>query len=101
MCAGLAVVLRRKISLTPALCPKHRRLALWQNLAGGGLLATGIGLMVINTDLLWSLGLLCMVLVLLLAVYQVLTRPHLSKVTDEYSILKGFGRGFLDKLPEQ
>ena len=28
-------------------------------------------------------------------------RPRLVKVTEDYNILKGFGRGFLNTLPEE
>ena len=48
---------------------------------------------------MWYFGIISFCLIFAIATSPL--RPRLVKVTEDYSILKGFGRGFLNTLPEE
>ena len=48
---------------------------------------------------MWYFSIIAFCLIFALATSPL--RPRVVKITEEYSILKGFGRGFLDTLPEE
>lgn len=48
---------------------------------------------------MWYFGIISFCLIFAIATSPL--RPRLVKITEEFSILKGFGRGFLDTLPEE
>ncbi|MBH5329764.1 hypothetical protein H9Q10_08795 [Eikenella sp. S3360] len=105
----VAVIVRKKIEVTAARCPAHRKqmhqiyiglfILLLVTLFLPYFASTENG--IVDTDLmsLWYGGLVLIWLVL--AIIGSIFRLRAVRINNEYSILKGFGQGFLDTLPEE
>lgn len=103
----IALSIRKTLKIRPALCPTHRRQMRW--LFWGVPALIGLLLLLplplpegfVSSQLLalWYIGIILFGLIFAVATSPL--RPRVVKMTEEYSILKGFGQGFLDTLPNE
>ncbi|MDN8580576.1 hypothetical protein QZH63_06520 [Eikenella corrodens] len=105
----MALVVRKKITVTAARCPTHRKqmrqiyigifmlllvtlfLPYFASTENGIVDSSLMSLLYIGLVLIW----------LVLAILASVFRLRAVRINEEFSILKGFGRGFLDTLPEE
>ena len=105
----VALVVRKKITVTAARCPTHRKQIRQIYIGIFILLLTTLFLPYFastENDMVDSslMSLLYIGLVLIWVALAILASVfHLRavRINEEFSILKGFGRGFLDTLPEE
>ncbi|QMT41192.1 hypothetical protein [Neisseria shayeganii] len=100
----LAALLRKRTEVTVSWCAQHARIPRRQMaLVWAWVLLTllAIGAVFFGSDARWGLGALGLLVLawLLTAAYLGWTNVRAVRIDAEYSILKGFGRGFLDTLP--
>ncbi|OAM26866.1 MULTISPECIES: hypothetical protein [Eikenella] len=110
----IALCVRKTLQIHPALCPQHQRqmrrlfwgvpaLVLVLLLLPMPILTGSISFLsgILTPDLIifWYCGIIIFCLIFAIATSPL--RPRMVKMTEEYSILKGFGQGFLDTLPEE
>lgn len=108
----ITLVVRKSLPIYPAFCPQHQKQMRW---LFWGVPAIVLVLMLLPLTALfipslsnyfsstfiamWYFGIISFCLIFAIATSPL--RPRLVKVTEDYNILKGFGRGFLNTLPEE
>lgn len=108
----ISLVVRKTLIIHPALCPQHQKQMRW---LFWGVPAIVLVLMLLpftalfipslsnyfSSDFIamWYSSIIAFSLIFAIATSPL--RPRLVKVTEDYNILKNFGRGFLNTLPEE
>ena len=108
----IALAVRKSLPIHPALCPQHQKQMRW---LFWGVPAIVLVLMLLpftalfipslsnyfSSDFIamWYSSIIAFSLIFAIATSPL--RPRLVKVTEDYNILKNFGRGFLNTLPEE
>lgn len=108
----ISLVVRKTLIIHPALCPQHQKQMRW---LFWGVPAIVLVLMLLPLTALfipslsnyfsstfiamWYCGIITFCPIFAAATSPM--RPRLVKVTEDYNVLKNFGRGFLNTLPEE
>ena len=108
----IALAVRKSLPIHPVLCPQHQKQMRW---LFWGVPAIVLVLMLLpftalfipslsnyfSSDFIamWYSSIIAFSLIFAIATSPL--RPRLVKVTEDYNILKNFGRGFLNTLPEE
>ena len=108
----IALVVRKSLPIYPAFCPQHQKQMRWLFWGVPAIVLVLLLLPLItqvvptlndalsqNFIIMWYFGIIAFCLIFAIATSPL--RPRLVKVTEDYNILKNFGRGFLDTLPEE
>ena len=108
----IALAVRKSLPIHPALCPQHQKQMSW--LVWGVPAIVRVLMLLPFTALfipslsnyfssdfiaMWYSSIIAFSLIFAIATSPL--RPRLVKVTEDYNILKNFGRGFLNTLPEE
>ena len=108
----ITLVVRKSLPIYPAFCPQHQKQMRWLFWGVPAIVLVLLLLPLItqvvptlndalsqNFIIMWYFGIIAFCLIFAIATSPL--RPRLVKVTEDYNILKNFGRGFLDTLPEE
>jgi hypothetical protein len=108
----IALAVRKSLPIHPALCPQHQKQMRWLFWGVPAIVLVLLLLPLItqivpalndalsqNFIIMWYFSIIAFCLIFAIATSPL--RPRLVKVTEDYNILKNFGRGFLDTLPEE
>ena len=108
----ITLVVRKSLPIYPAFCPQHQKQMRWLFWGVPAIVLVLLLLPLItqvvptlndalsqNFIIMWYFGIIAFCLIFAIATSPL--RPRLVKVTEDYNILKNFGRGFLNTLPEE
>ena len=108
----ITLVVRKSLPIYPAFCPQHQKQMRWLFWGVPAIVLVLLLLPLItqivpalndalsqNFIIMWYFSIIAFCLIFAIATSPL--RPRLVKVTEDYNILKNFGRGFLDTLPEE
>ena len=108
----IALAVRKSLPIHPTFCPQHQKQMRWLFWGVPAIVLVLLLLPLItqvvpalndalsqNFIIMWYFSIIAFSLIFAIATSPL--RPRLVKVTEDYNILKGFGRGFLNTLPEE
>lgn len=108
----IALIVRKVIPVHPAFYPQHQKQMHWLFRGVPAIIFVLLSLPLITLvvpalndtlsqdfTIMWYFSIIVFCLIFAIATSPL--RPRLVKITEEYSILKGFGRGFLGTLSEK
>ena len=108
----IVLAVRKSLPIHPALCPQHQKQMRWLFWGVPAIVLVLLLLPLITQVvpalngalsqdfiIMWYFSIIAFCLIFAIATSPL--RPRLVKVTEDYNVLKNFGRGFLDTLPEE
>lgn len=108
----ITLIIRKAIPVHPAFCPQHQKQMRWLFRGVPAIIFALLSLPLITLvvpalndtlsqdfTIMWYFSFIAFCLIFAIATSPL--RPRLVKITEEYSILKGFGRGFIGTLSEK